>query len=260
MLLQKEGMPEEDELVLCTVSKVQFHSVFVVLDEFDKQGMIHISEVSPGRIRNIRDFVREGKKIVCKVLRIHQDRGHIDLSLRRVTETQRRQKIDEMKQQQKAEKILEYVARDLKIDSKKFFETVTKSIQKNHATLYEFFQSVVAGSASLKDLPFEDKILTALQEAISSRISEQSVMIEGTLKLQSYAPNGVEIVKESLQRAQDVDKEHVVIKYLGSGSFHVEITAKDYKIAEKLIKDTQEAAINCMTKHEGTATFVRIQE
>ncbi|MEK6948847.1 MAG: S1 RNA-binding domain-containing protein, partial [Nanoarchaeota archaeon] len=60
MLLQKKGFPQEDELVLCTVTKVEFHSVFVTLDEYGKGGMIHISEVSPGRIRNIRDFVREG--------------------------------------------------------------------------------------------------------------------------------------------------------------------------------------------------------
>ena len=110
MLLKKEDFPEEDELVMCTVTKVQFHSVFVRLDEYDKSGMIHISEVSPGRIRNIRDFVKESKKIVCKVLGITKEKGHIDLSLRRVTETQKRNKVDEIKQQQKAEKILEFVS------------------------------------------------------------------------------------------------------------------------------------------------------
>ncbi|MBI2651000.1 hypothetical protein HYX01_00865 [Candidatus Woesearchaeota archaeon] len=52
MLLQKKGFPEEDELVMCTVLKVQYHSVLVGLDEYGKNGMIHISEVSPGRIRN----------------------------------------------------------------------------------------------------------------------------------------------------------------------------------------------------------------
>jgi len=70
MLLKKEGFPEEDELVMCTITKVQFHSVFANLDDYGKNGMIHISEVSPGRIRNIRDFVKEGKKVVCKVLEL----------------------------------------------------------------------------------------------------------------------------------------------------------------------------------------------
>src|SRR3989339_2016977 len=139
MLLKKEGFPEEDELVMCTVTKVQFHSVFVILDEYDKAGLIHISEVSPGRIRNIRDFVVEGRKVVCKVLRVNEEKGHIDLSLRRVTETQRRKKVDEIKQEQKAEKILEFVAKDLNVDTKKLFDDLSPNIFKKYASLYEFF-------------------------------------------------------------------------------------------------------------------------
>ena len=64
MLYRRSGFPQEHEIVLCTVNKILTHSIFVGLDEYDKQGMLHISEVSPGRIRNLRDFVEEGKKIV----------------------------------------------------------------------------------------------------------------------------------------------------------------------------------------------------
>ena len=146
MLLKKKGFPEDDELVLCTITKVQFHSVFANIDEYGKGGMIHISEVSPGRIRNIRDYVKEGKKVVCKVLRIDEEKGHIDLSLRRVTETQRRKKVDEMKQEQKAEKILEFVAKDTKLDTKKLFVDISANISKKYASLYEFFQQVAQPS------------------------------------------------------------------------------------------------------------------
>ena len=55
---------------MVTVTKIEYHSVFVELDEYGKTALIHISEISPGRIRNIRDFVKvEDKKIVCKVLK-----------------------------------------------------------------------------------------------------------------------------------------------------------------------------------------------
>ena len=56
-------MPEEGELVLCTITKIFHHSVFANLDEFGKQGMIYISEVAPGRIRNLRDYVVENKNM-----------------------------------------------------------------------------------------------------------------------------------------------------------------------------------------------------
>lgn len=259
MLLKKKGFPEEDELVLCNVSKVQFHSVFVSLDEYGKGGMIHISEVSPGRIRNIRDYVKEGKKVVCKVLRVNEEKGHIDLSLRRVTESQRRNKIDEIKQEQKAEKILEFVAKDLNLDVEKLFEDVTRSISEKYASLYEFFQEIVADSNAIKDSGIDTKIAKQLEEAVKSRIKEISVKIEGKLKLTSYASNGVDIVKEALKKASETGKESISIKYLGAGTYNVVVNAKDYKEAEKLLKDSLEKALEYIRQNDGEGEFVRAE-
>ena len=135
MLLLKEGFPEEDELVLCTVINIHYHSVFVKLDEYGKTGLIHISEISPGRIRNIRDFVVEGKKIVCKVLKIDKKKGHIDLSLRRVNENQRKKKVNELKQEQKAEIIIEQVAKNNGLESKKLYYQLTEKIFEKYDDL-----------------------------------------------------------------------------------------------------------------------------
>ena len=259
MLLKKENFPEEDELVMCTVTKVQFHSVFVRLDEYDKSGMIHISEVSPGRIRNIRDFVKEGKKVVCKVLRITKEKGHIDLSLRRVTETQKRNKVDEIKQEQKAEKILEFVAKDLKIDVKKLFDDVTSKILKKYSSLYEFFQELVSDVNVIKDAELGEKTAKKIEEAVKSRIKEIAVKVEGKLKLTSFSSNGIGIIKEALKKAEESGKDSISIKYLGAGSYKVIINAKDYKEAEKLLKEATEKAIEYTEKHDGTGEFIRVE-
>jgi len=75
--------PDEGELVVLHRSNVKNFGAFVTLDEFEsKEGFIHIAEVSSGWIKYIRDYVREGQKVVCKVLKVDQDKGHIDLSLR----------------------------------------------------------------------------------------------------------------------------------------------------------------------------------
>lgn len=259
MLLQKKGFPEEDELVMCTITKVQFHSVFANLDEYEKSGMIHISEVSPGRIRNIRDFVKEGKKVVCKVLRINKDKGHIDLSLRRVTETQRRGKIDEIKQEQKAEKILEFVAKDLKLDVKNLFEELSENISKKYTSLYEFFQQIVADNNAIKDANIDAKIAKNLEEVVKSRIKAAIVKVEGKLKLTSYASNGVDIVKEALKKAEESAKENVSIKYLGAGSYNVVVNASNYKEAEKILKDASEKTLDYVKRNEGQGEFLRVE-
>ena len=257
MLLKKEGFPEEDELVMCTVTKVQFHSVFVTLDEYDKGGMIHISEVSPGRIRNIRDFVREGKKVVCKVLRVNKEKGHIDLSLRRVTETQKRSKVDELKQEQKAEKILEFVAKDLNMDIKKLYSIINEAISKKYASLNEFFQKVVSDNSLIKDSGLDAKAAKKLEEGIKLRMKEAAVKIEGKLRLTSFEPNGIDVVKEALKKGQDIGKDKVAIKYLGGGSYNISVTSNNYKEAEKMLKEISESILGQIEASNGIGEFAR---
>ena len=79
---------EQGDLVICAVDKIIGTVVFVKIEgPYDvKEGTIIFSEIAAGRIRNIRDYVKEGKKIVCKVLDINNEKCYIDLSLRRVSE------------------------------------------------------------------------------------------------------------------------------------------------------------------------------
>ena len=82
---------EQGDVVLCTVEKINGTIVFVNIDDLNKQGSIILSEIAPGRIRNLRDYVVPKKKIVCKVLR-ETDRGDLHLSLRRVTQKEQDRK------------------------------------------------------------------------------------------------------------------------------------------------------------------------
>ncbi len=257
MLEKKQGFPEEGELVLCTVTSVQFHSVFVQIDEYAKTGMIHISEVAPGRIRNIRDFVIEGKKVVCKVLKIHLDRGHIDLSLRRVTEKQKRQKITALKQQQNAEKILEYVAKSVGSKPGELFAKVNAHAIEVAGSLYGFFLEIVKDRQAIDQLALSEKEREMLLEVVAQRVKIPEVEIVGSIKLQSYAPDGAEHVKNALKAGMKVAKE-ADVRYLGSGSFRVAIKAPDYKEAEKIMNGFIEASTQAIAK-QGTVEFQRAQ-
>ncbi|MBU7031576.1 MAG: S1 RNA-binding domain-containing protein, partial [Theionarchaea archaeon] len=65
-----QEFPEVGDLVIGTVSDVFPYGAFVKLDEFDKVGMIHIKEISSAWVKNIRNHVREGQKVVTKVLKV----------------------------------------------------------------------------------------------------------------------------------------------------------------------------------------------
>jgi len=258
MLYKKEGMPEEDEIVLCTVSKVQHNSVFAVLDEYGKTGMMHISEISPGRIRNIRDFVQEGKKIICKVLRVDKVKGHIDLSLRRVNEGQRRKKNEDIKQEQRAEKIIESAAKQLNRQLNEVYEEVSSKVFDKYEYIFQCFNDIVEKDFDLKKIGVEDKVADLLTALVKEKIKPAEVKIKGIMKLVSYAPDGIDIIKKTLQRAETIGKGYANVTYAGGGAYNIVITAPDYKTAEKLMKSSSDSALKLIEKLGGEGSFKRI--
>ncbi|PIN86167.1 translation initiation factor IF-2 subunit alpha [Candidatus Woesearchaeota archaeon CG10_big_fil_rev_8_21_14_0_10_44_13] len=252
MLYTKKGFPEDSEIVLCTVTKIQHGSVFVTLDEYGhKTGIINISEISPGRIRNIRDFVNEGKKSICKVMRIDQQRGHIDLSLRRVTESQRRAKNDWIKQEQKAEKIVELIAKDLKVQMKEIYDKIINT--SGYPNLFSCFEDVSMDKYSLEKI-LDKKAAENLTEMIKLKIRPPEFSVEGLINLVTYSPEGVDLIKEALKKAQGED---IVLQYIGGGRYTIKATADNYKKAEDMIKKSADAAINFLKSKGGEGDFVR---
>jgi translation initiation factor 2 subunit 1 len=243
MLHKKTGMPEEGECVFCTVTKVQFHSVFVELDEYPgKQGMIHISEISPGRIRNINDFVKEGKVIVCKVLKINRERGHIDLSLRRVNESQRRAKVEERKQEIISESIIVTYAEHDKTNKQKpevVFEHLSKVLLKKYPSIFFAFEDVVENNADLTEIGLEKEIFDKLEPIIRERIKIKEVSIGGTITIHSYESNGVNLICDLMDKAMKVS-DLLDIKTLGAGNYSMKISAPEYKEAEEILKNAIE--------------------
>lgn len=232
MLYKRTGMPEEDEIVLCKVTKIFPSSVFVDLLEYDDSGMVHISEVSPGRIRNLRDYVSIGRQIVCKVLRIDRQRGHIDLSLRRVNSSQRREKLDEIKSELKAESLIKNLTKKLNVPLPKLYKEVTEKIFDEYSHLYICFKDVVAGDANLEKMGLSKKLSDELTSAILEKFKPAKIKIQGEIKLQTYDSKGIEKIKAALMDIENVSST-ITLFYLGAGRFKLVIEDVDYGPAEK---------------------------
>ncbi|MGM5483614.1 MAG: S1 RNA-binding domain-containing protein [Nanobdellota archaeon] len=234
MFFKKEGFPQESEIVVCTVTKIHYHSVFVTLNEYPGlSAMLHISEVSPGRIRNINDYVKVNKVIVCKVLRVDSVKKHIDVSLRRVNENQRREKLDTIKQEQKAEKIIELVAKEAKMDAKKLYDKLFAISSKYYEYLYESFVNYIAGNFDLKKFGLEKKLHDSLEESIKQRFKPPEVSIKSKISIECYEPDGVEIIKNLLSEVENLNKDIISVSYLGGGTFSLFLVGKKYEELEE---------------------------
>jgi len=238
MYYKREGLPEEDEIVLCKVTKIFPNSVFADLLEYNDSGMIHISEISPGRIRNIRDYVSVGRQIVCKVLRIDRVKGHIDLSLRRVNSNTRREKLEEIKQEIKAEQLIKNVAKKIGQKPDALYKKVSVPLFKEYSHLHLAFKEAASGEANLEKLGIEKKLAKELLDMVKERFKEPKILFQGEVVLNTYKTEGLEKVQNTLREIEAIS-EKMKVTYLGAGRYKFTLEEREIKLAEDQLKQIQ---------------------
>lgn len=211
---------EEGDVVLCTVDRVVGTNVFVTM-ESGGEGTITFSEVAPGRIRNIRDYVVPKKKIVCKVLRISG--SHIDLSLRRVTQKEQKEVLEQHKQEKTYASIIKSVLGD---KAQKLIEEISK-----RERLYDFIQSAKTNPKELEKLAGKsssEKIL----EIINAQKKKKSVL-KKEISFTTTLPEGVDFIKNTLGK---IVKSNVDVKYISAGKYALKTETEDVKKADNEMK------------------------
>src|SRR5919204_2505807 len=155
-MVKRNEYPEEGELVVGTVTDAKGYGAFVKLEEYPgKTGFIHIAELATGWVKYVRDHVRENQKVVCKVTGVDRSKGHVDLSLKRVNAHQRREKISEWKNEQKAEKLFEMLAKELGKDLRQFYEEVGFALQEKYGSPYGAFEMAAVDLDQVKQDGFK---------------------------------------------------------------------------------------------------------
>lgn len=214
----------EGDLVFCKVTGIQGASVFLEIEGEKRPGTMIMSEVAAGRIRNLREYVSPGRKVVCKVLRIASD--HVELSLRRVTAGEREKVLKDYKKERAFASVLKVVGESpekiiSKIKEKYEFVDFVEQARENPELFEEFV-----------DMEKAKKIAQIVKE---KEVKEKTIVRKFVLKTESE--KGVSDLKEVL----DFPEDSVEIHYLGSGSFAASVSGKDLKDAgTKTVKILEE--------------------
>ena len=260
MAVKKQEWPEPGDLVLATVETVTSFGAYVKLDEYDKKGLLHISEISSSWIRNIRDFVREGQKTVLKVLRVDVEKEHVDLSLRRVTKRERIEKVMSWKKERKAEALLRSVAEKTGLSAEEINEKAASLVEKEYG-LYEGFEKAVnEGAEALTKIGVPEEIAKAFAEVATERIHVPLVKVKGIVELRCMEPNGVKIIRDAFANAKKTEKpKGAKLRFyvVAAPKYCIEVIADSYKRAEEILQKTAENVISNVDKAGGQGTFRR---
>lgn len=213
---------EVGDLVLCTVDKIVGTTVFVKIffENREVEGSIVTSEIAPGRIRNLRDYVVPKKRIVCKVLRINQ--GNVELSLRRVTQKEKKELVEKDKQEKSYISILRSVLGD-KTNKK------IKDIEEKES-VYDFFQEAKENLKVLDEF-MDKKDAEKITEILKNQKQKKSE-IKKEIFLSTTSPDGIELIKNILGNIKDIE-----IKYLSAGRYSLKTTSSNLKQADNRLKE-----------------------
>lgn len=90
---------EEGQVVEGKVTGIQPYGAFVAIDD-QVQGLVHISEVTHGFVKDINEHLSEGDEVQVKILSIDEAKNKYSLSIRATQEAPKRAPKQNNRQQQ----------------------------------------------------------------------------------------------------------------------------------------------------------------
>ena len=253
--------PEEGELVVVTVKNVKQNGVYVDFDEYPGiEGFIFIGEIASGWVKNIRTFVRDGQRLICKVMRTKKDGSSLELSLKSVSEERRRDRLQEWKNEQRSIQLLKVLGEKVGWDDNKR-RSISEDLVSAFGTLYASFEEAAMNETSIVDAGFDGEWIKEFTEIAIENIIPPFVEIKGNLNLSINVENGVEVIKDALASAEnytsDKDEVSVMCFYNGAPEYRIVLKAPDFKTAEDLWIEVSNVIVSKMEEYGGQATCFR---
>jgi len=220
--------PEVGDIVLCTVDRIAGTTVFVNIEGSPEQGYISLSEIAPGRIRNIRDYVVPGKRIVCKILKI-TNQG-IYLSLRRVKLKEKNEFNEELRKEKSSKALIKTIVGENA-------ENVINSIKQDHESLVDLLEDSKEDPKLLEKYTSKEEAAKIIKILLEKK--QKDTIITRTIKLSSKADNGILLIKEILTAAA---KECADCKtsYLAAGKYLLKAKTQNPKKTDQELDKVME--------------------
>ncbi len=255
----EKDLPEVNEIVVVRITKVLPYGAFVELLEYEGQkGFVHISQVTSGWVKNIRNFVKENQIRAAQVLAIDKSKNQIDLSLTKVSSGVQRRKIEDYNRLVRAKKLIEVLAKKRNVSFDEAWENTAEPLLEKFESLSEAFNEIsLSGEVSFSIKPPWNK---ELLELVKKNISIPKKTVKGILELTCFESNGIEVIKKALSQAEKTAGNDSSIVYFGSGRYQIKVVSADYKSAEKKLRLSSDKAIQVISGSNGKGEFKKIEE
>jgi len=256
---EQKLLPDVGELVVARVSRIDRFGAYLVLEDYPNvEAFVHISEISLKWIRNIRDYLREGQRTVFKVIRVNPATYQVDVSLRRVSQKERTEKILEWKRKQKVNRILSILKERTKITEEQINKLIKEPMEGDVERIYDILEKISEGepaSSFFKDIP--EKVAEELENLARQEIKHKEAIIQGDLIMSTIHRMGAEAIRKAAAEAEALagPREEISIVVKGAPKYLLRIKAGDQERAEELLKEVLEKTSQILKEYGGSVEF-----
>jgi translation initiation factor 2 subunit 1 len=260
-MAKKKGIPRWNELVLCTVTRVTPFAAWCTLDEWETpdgkpvEGMIHISEVAGKWVKDIRKFVKQDKQYITRVVRIDREKGFINLSLKRVSKFDQREKTETDRKNKRITGMLMQIGKRVGKDDKAAEDAIIPKLAAldRFDDAYEALEETADDPAIADEAGIEAPWKDALMEVLRRNFQEKEVEIKATVEMSSTAADGVKQISKALSEFEK--SSGAVVKYISAPKYMVGLRTKTPKEGTRKLEEALAAAVKEMEKLGGKASY-----
>lgn len=201
MAQYKDELPDVGDYVVATVKDVRPYGAYVELDDYKITGFLPLSEVSSSYVRDIRDHIREGEKVVAKVIRIHHKIKSVDVSLKEVSEKERERILRKWRRDQRGLKIIEEMAKEMNLNYEEIKEKFT-SLLNRYPTVYDVLENVIIDPSLLQKIGLAS-LEKPILKYLTRKVKPKRYVYEVRLKVFYVGRGGCYLIKQKLKELQE---------------------------------------------------------
>jgi len=242
-LEQIKIIPRVNELVIAQVTKIARFGAYCKLPEYnDTVVFLPLREVSSGWIKNIHEFLHQGQKLVCKVIYIDRAKGTIDISLKKVTPKDSKEKISAYNLEKRLAALFQQAIRAAK-------ETDQQAAINTAKSEFETFTNLVFNATNdtdqFKNSKLSKKLKTSILKTVEASRKKREYRVSYIINLTTFnTKQGITEINNALKEAES---KGVTITYISAPKYKMDAEGENYEDAERKIKEAVET-IKTMAK------------
>jgi translation initiation factor 2 subunit 1 len=235
--MEENKLPRQGSLVIAVIGKITNFGAYCKLIEYsDIEAFLPIREVSSGWIKNIREYIHDGQKVVCYVHGLDKEKGTIDISLKRVSTKDSKEKIRSYNLEKRLSALFsQTIKKEKDIKGK---EELPAIIIQEFRTYTNFMENALANTPEFANSNLPKKVKDAFIKALEQNRKQKRYFVSYIATISTYNTESGASELRSLMK--EIKGTGVDLGYIGAPKYRLFAEGTDYVDAEAKIDKVRE--------------------